>query len=1340
MTKEDIPTPQVWWNFKDTSNVTLLATAANATAWERSLTSLLQLYDVHDLVTAHDPARPKACRSFLKLLEDSVEADIKPIVSEHTLTHEAFAALKKLVPSDARAFEDMNIKSDVNLMDHNSTAAFINATRNVHQQFVAMDPTHHYSQNMTYMYRILRGIASVPELNSVRLKYTAVSQVNATTIIELYRDITDTYTPSSANAFAAQRSRPTSAHAPNGTQPYQPGVLYQCMLCRKDDHTSQECVLLTKLWENQRLSPKGNIFYSRNARKVVVTRPRAGNPNESKGSSSAHAAQAITGATLSPDEALQRAADKFVNEHAAQSSVNAHSSYYAPRTLFDTAASVSMVRDPLPDHVLHQDSTTITMADGHTTKATAQGIASHATTPLRISLNTLVVPHMTDTLLSGAQVAAKHDVLLQGSKLYVLKHTLRTPPASQICATGRVQNGIYVMDKPTHTPNAPVTAASVKVGRNTRANQLLHQIFNHISSRAVNAIRQSNPQGTARITGDQGRPVTHTDDCAPCHQGKQTRAPFPRDPDPPPRKPLDIVSTDTAGPLPITHHKNRYMQVLIDRATKKLRAVPLQNKSQATDRILEGIMTWQRLTGRTVGRYHSDNAKELQSARLLSTLKTQGTVVTTTTPHSSQQNPDAERAIRAITDATRCALHAARMSTQWWDYAAVDASDKYNHIPQKTAQHSPEELFTSTKPAIHHFQPFGQPGFVTVTGQAPKLAPRAKLCRYLRALNEHQYEVLDLTTDKVIKCRVPEFAPTTYHNLHIYTCGTTQSLSHTAHSARTPPATLKQALKLPDADAWAAAHDAEIRRHDTELHTWRYETQRSTDKPLPYVFNYKTKTKPDGTIDRYKARCAIRGDRMIADEHYDPTHASGTTPSHTARRVMLAAAAAEGHSIESYDVPGAYPRADADPRYRQTMRQPPRSDGSYSSPGKICVIQKAMQGAPDAQDLWERHRDSKLTKWGWIPVPVEPAAFTMPLPDGTTARLLADTDDFLCTAPPQHMDHIRRTFEQEWDVTIQRLSITNPIQHTGLMIAIDHTGTITVTNAKTIQSILDNMGMTDCNPAPTPHVDNEDATDKRRPDETAADQAQYMKILGGCRFVADTTHPKTAYIAGVLGRHLADPAARHMTALKRLVRYLKHVQHSGMKYRRHNDRAGQLNITAYCDSDYAQCRSTRKSTTGILIEFDNAIVHYTSCLQGCVALSSTEAEYMSAAHAAKTLSWIRQLTIAWRIKLVNDTPTLRIDDKQYRAQPGYQKQTNDVPGYPALSLRIDNKGAIDVAHANGPTKRTKHVDVRYHYVQQQVRRGELRLEQVPTTEQRSDFLTKALRRVLFNRACNGMNC
>jgi hypothetical protein len=85
-------------------------------------------------------------------------------------------------------------------------------------------------------------------------------------------------------------------------------------------------------------------------------------------------------------------------------------------------------------------------------------------------------------------------------------------------------------------------------------------------------------------------------------------------------------------------------------------------------------------------------------------------------------------------------------------------------------------------------------------------------------------------------------------------------------------------------------------------------------------------------------RRAIRGDTMVPGVEYDSEKTSAQTPSHTSLRLLVALTAANSAVMKSWDVPGAYPQADADPNYRQTMIQPPRSDGTYEAPGQICTI------------------------------------------------------------------------------------------------------------------------------------------------------------------------------------------------------------------------------------------------------------------------------------------------------------------------------------------------------------------------------------------------------------------
>jgi hypothetical protein len=168
----------------------------------------------------------------------------------------------------------------------------------------------------------------------------------------------------------------------------------------------------------------------------------------------------------------------------------------------------------------------------------------------------------------------------------------------------------------------------------------------------------------------------------------------------------------------------------------------------------------------------------------------------------------------------------------------------------------------------------------------------------------------------VNKCRIPEF-----HPLRHASPNTTHHVS-----ACTTPKPLRAALSSPDATEWATAYDEELDRHQHQLGTRRLEPRLPGDTPRRPLFKFTQKTNSDGTASRKKVRCAIRGDAMIPGVEYDSEKTSAQTPSHTRLRLLVALTAACGAVMELWDVPGAYPQADADPNYRRTMIQPPRSD------------------------------------------------------------------------------------------------------------------------------------------------------------------------------------------------------------------------------------------------------------------------------------------------------------------------------------------------------------------------------------------------------------------------------
>jgi hypothetical protein len=171
------------------------------------------------------------------------------------------------------------------------------------------------------------------------------------------------------------------------------------------------------------------------------------------------------------------------------------------------------------------------------------------------------------------------------------------------------------------------------------------------------------------------------------------------------------------------------------------------------------------------------------------------------------------------------------------------------------------------------------------------------------------------------------------------------------------------------------AHDKKIDRHVDTLGTWHYERACTDDRPIPYTFTNKLETDQLGQPSTCEARCAIRGDLMRPGIDFDDTRQAAHTPSQSAKRLPYADAAKSNLQTESWDVPGAYSRASADPKFRQIMRQPLRSDGTEKVPGLVAVMNKVMQGAGDADRLWPDHRDTCIISWGWTRLRTEPSAF-----------------------------------------------------------------------------------------------------------------------------------------------------------------------------------------------------------------------------------------------------------------------------------------------------------------------------------------------------------------------------
>jgi hypothetical protein len=155
----------------------------------------------------------------------------------------------------------------------------------------------------------------------------------------------------------------------------------------------------------------------------------------------------------------------------------------------------------------------------------------------------------------------------------------------------------------------------------------------------------------------------------------------------------------------------------------------------------------------------------------------------------------------------------------------------------------------------------------------------------------------------------------------------------------------------------------------------------------------------------------------------------------------------------------------------------------------------------------------------------------------------ASTDDFLLAGPDQQtLERASQPFRDAWQITIMRLcdklgdghmatDAAPTIQHVGLKIERLPCGGLKISNPKGITDLFNTHGHSQCKPTVMPYKVSGDYSTARDGEERAPVK-MYQELVGSFRLFTDTTHPTLSWIVGTLGRHLADPAVRHMDAAK----------------------------------------------------------------------------------------------------------------------------------------------------------------------------------------------------------------
>lgn len=207
-----------------------------------------------------------------------------------------------------------------------------------------------------------------------------------------------------------------------------------------------------------------------------------------------------------------------------------------------------------------------------------------------------------------------------------------------------------------------------------------------------------------------------------------------------------------------------------------------------------------------------------------------------------------------------------------------------------------------------------------------------------------------------------------------------------------------------------------------------------------------------------------------------------------------------------------------------------------------------------------------------------------------------------------------------------------------------------------------------------------------------ADPSLYQRLVGKLIYLT-ITRPDISFSVQLLSQYMHQPTTIHLQAAKRLLRYLIGTKSQGLLLAS----SSSAQLTAYCDSDWASCPVTRRSTSGYCIFLGESPISWKAKKQTVVARSSAEAEYRSMALTACEVKWLSSLLKDLGLK--------------------------DLP--PTI-LKCDNKAAIAIAANPVMHEKTKHVDIDCHFVRDQIKEGFIKTEYTPSHQQVADIFTKIL--------------
>lgn len=446
------------------------------------------------------------------------------------------------------------------------------------------------------------------------------------------------------------------------------------------------------------------------------------------------------------------------------------------------------------------------------------------------------------------------------------------------------------------------------------------------------------------------------------------------------------------------------------------------------------------------------------------------------------------------------------------------------------------------------------------------------------------------------------------------------------------------------------------------------------------------------TAKIYKARFVAKGFSQVPGTDYTAAEIYAPVVKYDSLRVLLSLAAALDLELWQLDVKTAFLYGDLD---EELFLQQPEG---FVLPGQeqlVCHLLKPIYGLKQAPRKWNEKFSSFLKLFGLTQSSADPCIYFRTgddLNDFVMIGIWVDDGLIACKSASTALaivDYLKQHFEMT----------SGPANRfIGLEITRDRLKKqLYVTQSGYIQQLIDKFRMANCNPSDIPADPCSRLSLSNCPPGTTdatLNTTSYRALVGGLLYVMGLTRPEISFAVIAVSRFCQNPGQAHWKAAKLILAYLVGTLRYGLCFSNENPTNA---LVGYCDSDFAGCPDTRRSTTGVLFLLNGAPVSWKSKLQKPIAQSTAEAEYYAAGHAGRDNAWLRD--ILQQLGLGQPAPT---------------------------PIHCDNNSAIRLVYNPEFHDRTKHIELKYHFIRSQAQIKNLEMVPVASLDQLADILTKPL--------------